>query len=170
MPQAGAAWAAAVSALIDGVDLVVVGTPGAVQDGVARRLMARARQRRCVLVPTQPWPGCQLVVRSSQITWAGLGHGRGRLRLQETTVTAAVRGRSEQPRTTLLRLPPPSIVKRVGPSASGIAGIPEDWIRNPDRTHGAPPGAVPVARPVAEDPWAAHLREDTALWQGRRAG
>jgi hypothetical protein len=71
-------------------------------------------------------------------------------------VSTAGRGRAEQPRSTLLQLPPPSIVKRAGPAPGGIAGIPEDWIRNPDRTHGEPyaavPLAAPVARPVAVDP------------------
>jgi hypothetical protein len=162
VPDPGERWQAAVGALIDGLDLIIVATSGPVQDGIARVLMARARRRGCVLVPTRPWPGCDLVLSAGPSRWYGLGTGRGRLRLQETTVTTAGRGRAEQPRTTLLQLPPPSIVKRVGPAPGGIPGIPEDWIRNPDRTHGAPLAAVPVAVPVARPDVCRRLTERPA--------
>jgi hypothetical protein len=135
VPDPGEQWQSAVGALIDGLDLIVVAASGSVQDGDARALMARARRRGCVLVPTRPWPGCDLMLSAGSSRWCGLGAGRGRLRLQEMTVTAAGRGRAEQPRTTLLQLPPLSIVKRVGPATGGIAGIPGSGTRTAPTAH-----------------------------------
>ena len=50
IPRPGAAWAEVTAALIDGVDLVVLCPPFPPRPAMARRLVARARERRSVLV------------------------------------------------------------------------------------------------------------------------
>jgi hypothetical protein len=98
------------AALIDGVDLPVVAAEQDPAEPVARRLTARARERGCVVVPTRPWPGCDLVIERITQSWTGLGHGRGRLRRQQVTLRAAGRGRAARPRTAALQMPPPSLI------------------------------------------------------------
>ena len=60
LPRPRDAWVEATADLIDGVDLVVVRPPSRPAHGVARRLMARARERRVVLIvvsePRSAWP------------------------------------------------------------------------------------------------------------------
>src|SRR5579862_4850302 len=50
VPHPAGRWAEAAAALLDGVDAVLVCPPGPVRPGVARRLAARARERRAALV------------------------------------------------------------------------------------------------------------------------
>lgn len=53
---APARWATVVAALLDGFALVLAETPPHVRAGDARRLVARARERKTVLVVTRAWP------------------------------------------------------------------------------------------------------------------
>ncbi|WP_328384367.1 hypothetical protein OHQ88_33425 (plasmid) [Micromonospora zamorensis] len=135
VPNPGPEWPTVVAALIDGVDLVVVAPPTEVHAGVARSLMARARQRGTVLVSTRPWPGCDLTVRMVNRRWLGLGQGRGRLRLQKVTLAASGRGRAERGKQVTVTLPPATLVERVGPLPGQIPGIPMDRLVDPDRVH-----------------------------------
>ena len=106
VPNPGPDWPTVVGALLDGVDLVVVATPGGVADGTVRSLQARARQRGAVLIPTSVWPGCDVVIEVAARRWEGLGQGRWRLRRQHLELRAAGRGRAAQPRTAAVTVPP----------------------------------------------------------------
>ncbi|GGM22572.1 hypothetical protein ACFFX1_11050 [Dactylosporangium sucinum] len=152
VPHPGEQWAAVVAALVDGLDVVAVAAPAEVPAATARSLMARARQRRCVLISTRAWPGCDVSLEVVQRRWFGLGQGRGRLRLQEATVEAAGRGRAERPRRVSTTLPPPSIAQRVGPLPGQIPGLP---ITDPDRVFPSTPAApAPRLLPKPEpDAW-----------------
>lgn len=112
VPAPGPDWPTVVAALIDGLDLVAVATPAEMAPGMARVLMARARQRGCVLVTTRPWPGCDLILEAGEHRWRGLGHGRGRLRVHEVRLTACGRGAMVRPTTTCVELPPSSPDRR----------------------------------------------------------
>lgn len=154
VPRPGEDWPTVVAALIDGFD-VVVAASSAVAVGTARALMARARQRGCVLIPTSPWPGCDVTVEVVERRWLGVGHGRGRLRAQEVTVRASGRGRAERPRQVSTTLPPPSLAARVGPLPGQIPGLP---IGDPDRVHATGEAALrprPAPTPPPADPWRA---------------
>src|SRR6266542_2235798 len=76
-----AAWGAVVAALLDAIDVVLVRPPARLSAAVARRLAARARERRSVLLLVGAgWPippDLRLAVTASQ--WEGLGQGDGRL-------------------------------------------------------------------------------------------
>lgn len=79
------------AALIDGVDLVIVGA-AALADSDRRRLMARARERGTVLLSTLSWTGAHLVLTAEPAGWTGLGLGHGHLRSHRLTVTRSGRG------------------------------------------------------------------------------
>lgn len=91
VPDPGPDGPTVLAALLDGVDIVVVGDV-ALADVDRRGLSARARERAAVLVTTRPWPGAHAVVTVESSVWEGLGHGYGRLRSRRLTVHSAGRG------------------------------------------------------------------------------
>ncbi|WP_344683542.1 hypothetical protein [Saccharopolyspora taberi] len=105
VPRPGGDPVGVIAALLDGVDLVVVGGPHRLPESDARRLSARARNRGSVLVPFGEWPGAEVRLRCTQGRWSGVGDGHGYLREREITVQAAGRGAASRPRTCRLLLP-----------------------------------------------------------------
>ena len=109
VPRPDAAWAEVTAALIDGVDLVVLCPPFPPRPAMARRLVARARERRSVLVvvpggPDGPSPPtCSLSVAAR--TGTASGPARGYLRRRRMTVTATGRRSAARPRHRQLWLP-----------------------------------------------------------------
>jgi hypothetical protein len=98
-------WATVVAAVIDGVDVVIVGSVAA-RAGEVRRLQARLASRGGVLVVTgSPGPlAVDLTVRTVAASWEGLHHGHGRLAARRVVVEAAGR-RQPSPRRIELWLP-----------------------------------------------------------------
>jgi hypothetical protein len=92
VPRPGPDAPTVVAALLDGVDLVVVGDGVALVDSDRRRLMARARERGAVLLSTAPWSGANLVLTAEPVEWTGLGDGHGHLRRHRLAVTRGGRG------------------------------------------------------------------------------
>ncbi|MFJ2087557.1 hypothetical protein ACIOBK_33870 [Micromonospora chokoriensis] len=134
IPSPGEQWATVTAALIDGIDLVVVAPPRNVPAGTAQSLMARARQRGAVLLPTgQPWPGSDLALTVTQRRWQGLGKGRGRLRLQDVTIASDGRGRAQRRRTVTTTLPPASLAARIAAVPGQVPGVPPNRMIDPDR-------------------------------------
>ncbi len=73
-------WAAVVAALLDGITVVVAAVPPHLRLGDARRLIARARERKSVLVAFGSWQvEATLRVHTGGCTWSGLGAGTGLL-------------------------------------------------------------------------------------------
>jgi hypothetical protein len=108
VPRPNAAWAEVTAALIDGVDLVVLCPPFPPRPAMARRLVARTRERRSVLVVAgrSGWPehpDVHLSVRDMR--WDGVGAGEGYLSRRRMTVTATGRRSSARPRHHHLWLP-----------------------------------------------------------------
>ena len=108
VPRPDAAWAEVTATLIDGIDLVVLCPPFPPRPAMARRLVARTRDRRSVLVVVgrHGWPeppDVQLQV--SDVRWDGVGTGEGYLRRRRMTVTAAGRRSSVLPRHHHLWIP-----------------------------------------------------------------
>ncbi|NMR20747.1 hypothetical protein [Cellulomonas fimi] len=112
VPRPGPDAPTVVAALLDGVDLVVVGSEAALLDSDRRRLMARARERGAVLLPTTSWQGAHLVLTAEPAGSTGLGAGHGHLRSHRWTVTRGGRGSAGRPVRTEVVLPvratPPS--------------------------------------------------------------
>ncbi len=134
VPRPDAAWAEVTAALIDGVDLVVLCPPFPPRPAMARRLAARARDRRSVLVVAgrHAWPEPPDVRLSvDDMHWDGVGTGEGYLRRRQMTVTATGRRSSVRPRHHHLWLP-----SATGAVADVDAGVDGDG------------GVIPTADPV----------------------
>ena len=115
VPRASAtAWGTVVAALLDAIDVVLVRPPGRLPAAVARRLAARARERRSVLLPVgDAWPippDLRLAVTASR--WEGLGQGHGRLEARKVEVAAAGRGAAALERRAKLWLPGPDVAEQ----------------------------------------------------------
>jgi hypothetical protein len=105
-----------VAALLDAIDVVLVRPPAQLPAAVARRLAARARERRSVLLPVGgSWPitpDLRLAVTASQ--WEGLGQGSGRLEARKVEVAVAGRGAAVLERRATLWLPSPDAAAEGG--------------------------------------------------------
>jgi hypothetical protein len=82
-----ARWPTVVAALLDGVAVVLATPPSVLPLADARRLAARARERRTTLVVLGAWPErAALRLRAVSSTWYGLDEGEGLLAQRLLTV------------------------------------------------------------------------------------
>lgn len=105
VPHPGADAATVLAALVDGLDVVLVGPEVSLGDADRRRLSARARDRGVVLLASVPWPGAGVVLTVQDGRWSGVGTGDGRLRTHCVRITRAGRGSAAVPRTLEVTLP-----------------------------------------------------------------
>jgi hypothetical protein len=114
VPVPGDRWPAVVAALLDGMDLLLLGPPGRVRPADARRLVARAREQGAVLAVLEPprvrrWPdGPDLRLSVASASWEGLGWGHGYLRSRRVEVVTTGRRAAARERRTVLLLPGPA--------------------------------------------------------------
>jgi len=138
VPGPGARWAQVTATLLDGMDVVLVQPPRPVQPAAARRLAARARERRAVLVvlaPARGWPeGADVRLAVPAGRWHGVGDGHGHLRGRRVEVVATGRRAAVRPVRAELWLPGPH--GRVEPGDADLpgAGATEDAARARRRT------------------------------------
>ena len=105
VPEPGDRWATAVSALLDGIDVVAV-EHRRPRPAEARRLSARARHHGAVLMGIgSAWPEADLTFRVAAVEWEGLGQGHGHLRCRRIEVEVTGRRGADRPRRTSLWLP-----------------------------------------------------------------
>ncbi len=109
VPNPGPAWAEATAHLLDGIDLVVLRPPFPPRGSMARRLVARARERRSVLIVVpggSRWPeppDVRLTIQNPR--WTGVASGEGYLRGRHVTVEATGRRSAARARTGTCWLP-----------------------------------------------------------------
>jgi hypothetical protein len=111
VPRPGPLWAEAAATLFDGMDVVLVRPPRSVRPGTARRLAARARERRGVLVVlgARGWPeGADVQLTVETGAWLGVGAGHGHLQGRHVEVVASGRRAAARPVRVGLWLPAPS--------------------------------------------------------------
>ncbi|WP_275004222.1 hypothetical protein [Promicromonospora iranensis] len=125
---------AVLAALIDGMDVVVIGPEVALLEQDRRRLTIRARDRGTVLVAALPtpvssagsssvrretgdagWAGAHVVLEVTEGAWAGTDHGAGWLRRRTLWVRRTGRGSAARPLHLNVEVP----VCRVGGEAAG---------------------------------------------------
>ena len=105
VPGPGIESATTVAALLDGMDVVVVGPEVVLVDSDRRRLAARARERASVVLTMRPWQGAGMTLTAERSQWSGLGVGHGRLRSRLLTVTRSGRAGAGVPLRRELWLP-----------------------------------------------------------------
>lgn len=105
VPCPGGEFASVVAALLDGMDLVAVGSSTGQPDRQLRRLSSRARHRRAVLLSLGRWPGSDVELHYTLGRWSGPGCGAGYLRARDAVVHASGRGSAARPVSTEIRLP-----------------------------------------------------------------
>ncbi len=113
VPDPGDRWPGVASALLDGMDMVLLGPPGRVRPADARRLTARARESGTVLVVLdlgrRCWPEApDLRLSVARATWEGLGVGHGHLRSRRVEVVVTGRRAASRERRATLWLPDPA--------------------------------------------------------------
>jgi len=122
IPAPGEHLASVIAALIDGMDLVVVGNPEALDASRVRRVMARARQRGTVLLSHGAWPKVDLELRYLSGRWHGMGAGHGYLRRRDMVVEVRGRGAAARSRRVRVVLPTLDPVPAPIPDAAGSGG------------------------------------------------
>lgn len=109
IPETGDRLVAVVSALVDGLEIVVICGGHRITARDRQRLGAKARQSGAVLIAYGgPWPGADLEVhlRDRAGQWEGLfGGGHGRLRARHVQVRVTGRGGAHRPRIAEVLLP-----------------------------------------------------------------
>ncbi|MFC8598831.1 hypothetical protein, partial [Isoptericola sp. NPDC057191] len=123
VPAPGPDAPAALAALLDGMDVVVVGPGATLLDTDRRRLAARARERGAVLVAQAAWPGAHVTLDARGGTWSGVDHGSGWLRRRTLRVRRTGRGSAARP--VEVEVDVPLRVERVlggEPVAPGLGG------------------------------------------------
>lgn len=124
VPAPGEQLRAVVSALLEGVDIVVLGQ-GRLSAGDRQRLAAKARRSGAVLIAHAiPWPGADLclTLEPGACRWEGLvGGGMGRLRARRAVVRVGGRGVAARSGTATVMLPgPDGTVCRPEPQAPTV--------------------------------------------------
>lgn len=127
------AWAAALTAAVDGFDVVLVRPAVGVSPAVWRRLGPRLRDRGGVLVGVDLPGGWERAstVRAIEVAWEGMGLGHGHLRGRRVVLERAGRGAASRPRRVEVLLPGPD---------GGVT--PVDPVARPQAVPGAPVAAV----------------------------
>ncbi|GAA1969043.1 hypothetical protein GCM10009718_00780 [Isoptericola halotolerans] len=119
VPAPGPDAPAVLAALLDGMDVLVVGPRAALADVDRRRLAARTRQRDAVLVTTERWPGAHVVLDARGGAWSGADAGAGWLRRRTLSVLRTGRGAAARPVEIDVEVPVcgdlPSPAEDVGP-------------------------------------------------------
>lgn len=99
-----AVWASVVAAFLDACDVVITRAPRRAQASLARRLTARARERKSVLVVLDNWSEpADVQLSVERVTWCGLGDGWGHLQGRQLTVGVGGRGSAAQQRTVVVQ-------------------------------------------------------------------
>ena len=125
VPEPGERWAAVAAALVDAVDVVLLGPRVPVRHSDARRLAARARRQGSVLVVAGRSGGepCDVDLVTAAVAWEGLGPGHGHLTARQVEATVGGRRGASRPRRARLWLPgPDGGVAPVEPAAATPAG------------------------------------------------
>jgi hypothetical protein len=104
-----ATWAERMAAAVDGFDVIVTVAPAGAER-IARRVRQRLQARGAVVVAVDtgtPSVGCDLDLTATDLTWAGLGQGRGHLMARRAVVRVSGR-RMPRPVERELLLPGPN--------------------------------------------------------------
>lgn len=131
VPAPGPEAATIVAALLDGLDVVVVGPGTDLTDAERRRLATRARERSAVLVVAGDWPGAHVILDAAVGSWTGVDRGAGWLRRRTLLVERTGRAGAGRRLVARVELPlgvdPLAALEAdcgVGPSSGSVIDAP----------------------------------------------
>lgn len=104
VPDPGRQWLPVLAAVADAFDIVVT-RPARVAARDARKLSARVREQRSVLVCVSGWPEADLHLQTTGARWFGIDGGHGHLAARLLTIRTSGRGAASRPREVSLWLP-----------------------------------------------------------------
>lgn len=107
VPAPGVQLSPVLSALIDGIDVIVLGADLVLTAAQWRAAENRARTQGTLLIRVGK-ARCDLTVRSSSPRWLGLARGSGRLRFRSARVSACGRGVAGASSSVGVRVPTPA--------------------------------------------------------------
>ncbi len=102
MPEVAEQTASVLSALVDGVGVVVLGPHLPLTPALWRALTGRARTRDTLVLAARPPGRADVQLEAIALGWDGLGAGSGRLRRRRLLVASAGRGIAGDRETTVL--------------------------------------------------------------------
>lgn len=91
VPDVHGDGATVVAALLQGIDVTVVGPHVQLSGSERRRLLARARERGTTIVSPVPWEGAVVTVRAELVRWSGADRGSCWLRETELALVRHAR-------------------------------------------------------------------------------
>jgi len=138
VPAPGPDAPAVLAALLDGMDLVVVGPRAALTDTDRRRLAARTRQRDAVLLATDRWPGAHVTLDARGGAWTGVDAGAGWLRRRTLRVLRTGRGAAARPVEIDVEVPLGGEEPVLAPAATRSDGAAPAGSPRPDAVDDAP--------------------------------
>lgn len=92
VPEPSGDILAVIGALVDVADVLVL-SPVRLTGADTARLVARLRERRCVLITWGAWSRADAHLDWTNVTWHGLGAGHGYLQARRATLEVRVRDR-----------------------------------------------------------------------------
>lgn len=163
VPTPGAHAGAALSALVDGIDVVVMGEDMELPPTLWRSVTARARTQGSLLVRMASTSGDErsdLKISSRHVAWGGLACGSGRIRFRRVHLTSAGRAVAPGQAGIDVRLPTVTgMLASVAPAPATVHSLPTRGVapvaavdhvvpRGPALTLVPAPDASPVPAPT----------------------
>lgn len=108
------------SALADGVGVLVLGPELDLSGALWRSLLGRARAADTLVLAATPPGSADITLRTTTGGWTGLQHGTGRLRRRRLRVTSAGRGIAGQREVEVLLPQARGLIEHSGTERSGI--------------------------------------------------
>ncbi|MFD1835791.1 hypothetical protein ACFSDA_12000 [Brachybacterium rhamnosum] len=145
------------SALADGIGVLVLGPDLVLAPALWRSLLGRARAADTLVLAARPPGRADLALTAATLGWQGLGAGTGRLRRRRLAVTSAGRGLAGEHRVEVL-LPevggmigvaPPARREQAALREQGVLGtVPAEVAATAVPTTAVPPTEAPAPRPL----------------------
>lgn len=124
IPTPGTEAATIIAALVDGVDIIIVGKEAQFIAADCRRLAIRARERGAILLPVGPWPNADVVLTAQKVRWEGVDAGEGFLRYCTMNIARSGRGAAGVPMDLAIQLQAPQVTSLVTTASNAFDKTP----------------------------------------------
>ncbi|MGO1509499.1 MAG: hypothetical protein ACTHW4_02905 [Actinomycetales bacterium] len=148
VPDPGPGAPAVLGALVDGVEVLLVGRCIAMAPRDRRSLLSRLRLRGSVLLTAHDWEGADAVLSVRGRSWRGLAPGRGLLTAQEVEVSLDGRRGAAAGGSLRVLLGADGVSALPGQDGAGTGGRPGAVVADERPGERVAPGGAPALRAV----------------------